>query len=106
MNRNDDQLIKQFMQTNKREIANNGFSRRVMNQLPISAELCSDILTIVCVISCCILFYVYDGISIILHSFHDIFLNHTLNTNNHLSLIAVIAILSIVCIKSIWTIKE
>lgn len=65
MNKTDDQLIYQFMQTNKREIADRGFSRRVMRRLPKQFKNLSDILTPICIVVSCILFYLFDGISLI-----------------------------------------
>ena len=65
MNKTDDQLISQFMQTNKREIADRGFSRRVMRRLPKQFKNLSDILTPICIVVSCILFYLFDGISLI-----------------------------------------
>ena len=110
MNKNDEQLISQFMQANKNEIADKGFSRRVMHKLPKSGKIWSDVLTAICVILCCILIYVYDGIYIILHSLSEIFkaqsmtiINHPNNTQLLLVMIATIGFLSV---RSVWTIKE
>ena len=61
MMENDDKLISQFMHANKHEIEDNGFSRRVIRQLPEHAKWMSDVLTTVCTVLCCILFYVFDG---------------------------------------------
>ena len=49
MNKTDDQLIYQFMQTNKREISDLGFSRRVMRRLPKQIKSLSDVLTPICI---------------------------------------------------------
>ena len=112
MNRKDEQLISQFMQANKQEITDSGFSRKVMRKLPASssAKLWSDILTIICVISCCILFYAYDGFNLILQSLREVFQNQTMEIMNQpnslwtsLVTIATIAFLSI---RSVWAIKE
>ena len=54
MMENDDKLISQFMQANKHEIEDNGFSRRVIRQLPEHAKWMSDALTAVCTVLCCI----------------------------------------------------
>ena len=62
MMENDDKLISQFMHANKHEIEDNGFSRRVIRQLPEHAKWMSDVLTTVCTVLCCILFYVFDGL--------------------------------------------
>ena len=42
MMENDDKLISQFMHANKHEIEDNGFSRRVIRQLPEHAKWMSD----------------------------------------------------------------
>ena len=47
MMENDDKLISQFMHANKHEIEDNGFSRRVIRQLPEHAKWMSDVLTTV-----------------------------------------------------------
>ena len=60
MMENDDKLISQFMHANKHEIEDNGFSRRVIRQLPEHAKWMSDVLTTVCTVLCCILFYVFN----------------------------------------------
>lgn len=111
MNRKDEQLISQFMQANKQEIADNGFSRKVMRKLPASsAKRWSDILTVICVISCCILFYACNGFNLILQSLREVFQNQTMEIMNQpnslwtsLVTIATIAFLSI---RSVWAIKE
>ena len=68
MMENDDKLISQFMHANKHEIEDNGFSRRVIRQLPEHAKWMSDVLTTVCTVLCCILFYVFDGL--LIYSLH------------------------------------
>ena len=64
MMENDNKLISQFMHANKHEIEDNGFSRRVIRQLPEHAKWMSDVLTTVCTVLCCILFYVFDGFNL------------------------------------------
>ena len=61
MTETDDKLLKQFFGEQKQEIEDNGFSRRVIRQLPEHAKWMSDVLTTVCTVLCCILFYVFDG---------------------------------------------
>lgn len=110
MNKKDEQLIRQFMQTNKQEIADNGFSRKVMQRLPMSTKVWSNILTGVCVISCCILFVVYDGLNLILQSIREVLQNQTFelmnephNLRTSMVLIATIVFLGI---RSVWSIKD
>ena len=110
MNKKDEQLISKFMQNNKHEMADNGFSRRVMQKLPVSAKVWSDILTVACVISCCILFYVFDGFSLILQSIREVLQNQTMefmNQPNSLrTLIVAIATVAFLSIRSVWAIKD
>ena len=110
MNKKDEQLISKFMQNNKQEIADNGFSRKVMQRLPVSAKVWSDILTVACVISCCILFYAFDGFSLILQSVREVLQNQTIELmnqpNNLQTLIAVMATVAFLSIRSVWAIKD
>ena len=110
MNKKDEQLISKFMQNNKQEIADNGFSRKVMQRLPVSAKVWSDILTIACVISCCFLFYAFDVFSLILQSVREVLQNQTMELmnqpNNLQTLIAVIATVAFLSIRSVWAIKD
>ncbi len=71
MMENDDRLIQRFMQANKREVADNGFTRRVIRRLPRRAEWWSNVLTFVCTLLCCVLFYVYDGFGLLLRALTD-----------------------------------
>lgn len=73
MTKNDEQLIRRFMQEHKHEVADNGFSRRVMRRLPMQAQRLSDILTAIGVAGGCILFYVFDGPNWILSALQSIF---------------------------------
>ena len=110
MNKKDEQLISKFMQNNKQEIADNGFSRKVMQKLLVSAKVWSDILTVACVISCCILFFAFDGFSLILQSVREVLQNQTMEImnqpNNLQTLIAVIATVAFLSIRSVWAIKD
>lgn len=110
MNKNDEQLIQYFMQSNKHEIADNGFSRRVMQRLPISAKTWSNILTVICVVCSCILFHLYHGTTVLFQSIREVFhsqITGIMNqTDNFLTLLIVLASITLVCIRSAWAIKE
>lgn len=108
MNRNDEQLISNFMKANKKELADNGFSRRVMRKLPVSAKVWSDILTAVCVILSCVLLIVSDGVNVIFQSISEVIQNQSIeimNSKLH-TLFVGFATLAFLGIRSIWTIKE
>lgn len=108
MNRNDEQLISSFMKANKQELADNGFSRRVMHKLPVSAKVWSDILTVVCVILCGVLLVMFDGFNVIFQSIREALQNQSMEiTNSNLqTLLVALATLAFLCVRSVWTIKE
>lgn len=111
MNRKDEQLISQFMQANKHEIADNGFSRRVLRRLPMPAKVWSDLLTVICVILCAILLYASDGITILFQSIYDIFQTQSIDIINHpnkllTTMLAISATICFLSIRSAWTSKE
>lgn len=101
MNNTDDQLINKFMQANKREIADNGFSRRVMRRLPMRSQVVSDVLTAMGIVVSCILFFVFDGASLIYDAVVPVFqqssarLIENLNFQTLIPIVAVMAYLGI-----------
>ncbi len=108
MNRNDEQIINNFMKANKQELADNGFSRRVMRKLPVSAKVWSDILTAICTILCGVLLYVFDGLNVIFYAIREIFESQSMElmNSNLPTLLVAFATVSFLCIRSAWTIKE
>lgn len=108
MNRNDEQIISSFMKANKQELADNGFSRRVMHRLPVSAKVWSDILTAICVVLCGVLLYVFDGFNVIFHAIREILESQSMElmNSNLPTLLVAFATVSFLCIRSVWAIKE
>lgn len=108
MNKNDEQLISNFMQANKQELADNGFSRRVMRKLPVSAKVWSDILTAVCVVLSCVLLVVFDGFNVIFQSIREVLQNQSMEimNSNLPTLFVGFATLAFLGIRSVWAIKE
>ena len=101
MNNTDDQLINKFMQANKREVTDNGFSRRVMRRLPMRAKVVSDVLTYIGIVVSCVLFIVFDGANLIYDAVVPVFqqssarLIENLNFQTLIPLVAVITYLGI-----------
>lgn len=109
MNNTDDQLINKFMQANKREIADNGFSRRVMRRLPIRAKVLSDMLTAMGIVVSCILFIVFDGASLIYDAVVPVFqqLSARLIDNlNFQTLIPIVAVMTYLGIQKAIALSE
>lgn len=78
----DDILLKDFLQANKQEVADNGFSRRVMNRLPERrAVLLSYVLTAVSLVLAVALFYVQGGVGIVSNALREVFQNISFSGN-------------------------
>ena len=57
----DELLVQQFLDENRKEIADHGFSRRVMRHLPGRADRLNRLWTIVCCALCVVFFIVIRG---------------------------------------------
>lgn len=60
------------MLAGKHEIEDKGFSRRVIRHLPQRAEWLSNLLSVVCTIVCCLLFYAFNGFEVLFRAINDI----------------------------------
>ncbi|NDV58699.1 DUF5056 domain-containing protein [Bacteroides sp. 519] len=82
----DDKLLTQFFDEQKQNIADNGFSTRVMRGLPNrSSKLYSIIVSFVAVLSV-ILFFVFDGIHAILSTLREVFVTVVQNSAANIDL--------------------
>lgn len=61
MMENNDKLVEQFLAKNKFELEDNGFSRRVMQQIPYRQNHLSKILNVITLIAIVILFTLANG---------------------------------------------
>ncbi|NDW13395.1 DUF5056 domain-containing protein [Bacteroides sp. 214] len=76
MKENDDILLKEFFNQNKQEIEDNGFSSRVMKNLPgRENKRIAQILTILCAVVSILLFILLDGVQNILGALQQAFIN-------------------------------
>lgn len=71
----DDKLLKQFFAEHKQEIADDGFSRRVIMHLPDRAYRISNIWVSVCTALAIILFFVFDGLRILSDLIYEVFVS-------------------------------
>lgn len=68
MKDNNDELVSRFLRSNIQEIEDNGFSERVIRNLPDRSLLISKILDAICFTICMIMFFVFNGFTIIYNS--------------------------------------
>lgn len=69
----DDKVLADFFRNEKKEIADNGFSRRVINSLPDRKKRLSNLWTMFCTAIGIILFFLFDGLDAILNILREAF---------------------------------
>lgn len=73
MMENNDKLLEQFFADNRQEIADNGFTRRVMHRLPSNSRRLSQIWTAFCFTLALVLFVAFDGLQLVLGTLRETF---------------------------------
>lgn len=71
-NEREDKLLKQFFKENRQEIADNGFTHRVMRHLPDRYVRIARIWTILCAAIAFILFVAFDGLQLVFISLREV----------------------------------
>lgn len=69
----DDKLIRAFFAEQKQAIADNGFSRRVMQRLPYRTSLLLKVWSVFITLAAVVLFLAFDGLQAIVGAARDIF---------------------------------
>lgn len=108
MMENEDKLIKSFMLANKLELEDNGFSRRVIRHLPQRAKWLSDMLSVVCAIICCALFYIFNGFEVLFQAISDIITSqayYLVTDTNFQSLVIATVVLIIIGLQRVCSLK-
>lgn len=65
MMENDDKLLVQFFAENRQEIADNGFTYRVMHHLPDRTRRISQLWVTFCYTLALVLFFVFNGMQVV-----------------------------------------
>ena len=81
MTENNDRLLESFFAENRQEIADNGFSRRVMHRLPNRSNRLARLWTTGGFTLAIILFVCLDGVKEVLNAFGGIFEQTIQNSN-------------------------
>lgn len=77
--KNDD-LIRKFMDTGKADIPDNGFTARVMRNLPDSIVDIAQLLNLVSAVLCILLFILFDGFHLLGNALRQALINADLVT--------------------------
>lgn len=73
MQENNDKLIRNFLETGRQDIADRGFSKRVMQQLPATESLVAKYWTWGCFALTAGVFILLDGFELLYNALRDIF---------------------------------
>lgn len=104
----ENQLLKQFMQEQKQNLPDEGFSRQVMRRLSGKAWQLSALWSIFCWIVSGVLFFHFKGWDPLYHFFYETgysILQNTILPIDKLSLILAAATIAIIGIKKICSLK-
>lgn len=69
----DDRLLQKFFSDNRKEIEDNGFSRRVMRHLPDRYNRISQLWSLFCFTLAVVLFFALDGLQLVLGTLRETF---------------------------------
>lgn len=72
MEKKDEEMLVRFMHEQKKEVEDNGFSRKVMRRLPQQHRLANRIFNILCTGVCLLLFYLLDGVAIMFNTMQQL----------------------------------
>ena len=108
MKDNNDELVARFLQSRCKEIEDNGFSERVIRNLPKRRLDISRILNFICFAICAFLFIKFDGFIIIFEFVSELFAakSHILSQDiNYNSLFIAFGVLLCIGIERICSLK-
>lgn len=88
----DDKILKLFFQENKKEIADGGFTHRVIKGLPDRKMKLAGIISAVFLTAVLVLFLLLDGFNIILNAVGEIFVSAIDTGVTHLDLTTLLII--------------
>lgn len=86
MAKTDDELVRQFMQQQKIEVADNGFTRRVMHSLPRVHQWGFRLFNLFCTAVCLMLFYLLNGVELLWNALRESLLTAAQHLSENFSL--------------------
>lgn len=102
----DDKLLRDFFAIERREMADNGFSRRVMRRLPSRRSRLAQVWAGFISLAALILFFVFDGLQAVIGTLRDVCVSMIQNSATSIdpkSLIIAIGVLAFLGIRKVWT---
>lgn len=106
MESNDDKLLRDFFATEKKEIADNGFSRSVMRRLPSRVNRLAQIWAVFVSLVALILFFAFDGLQAVISTLRDVFVSMVQSGASNIdpkSLIIAAIVLVFLGVRKAWS---
>lgn len=106
MESNDDKLLREFFATEKKEIADNGFSRRVMRRLPTRVNRLAQIWAVFVSLVALMLFFAFDGLQAVISTLRDVFVSMVQSSATNIdpkSLIIAAVVLIFLGVRKAWS---
>jgi len=110
MEKRDEDMLVRFMHEQKEEVEDNGFSHRIMRQLPKKYRWANWLLNAICVTVCLRLFYILDGTEILFNTLKELILSllqqDIIGNTNHTALSIALGVLVIVGISKACSLED
>ncbi len=97
MTKNEDKLLKEFFDSQRQEIKDNGFTHRVMRNLPVHKKWLAQLWSTVFIVIGVLLFFALNGLELVLGAFKEGFTAALQNGAEYIDLPTIVIIVA-VCI--------
>ncbi len=86
MEKTDEELLFGFMHEQKKEVEDNGFSRKVMRSLPSAHKWGYRLFNLICTAVCLFLFYMLNGVELMYNTLKEALLTSIQNLSENVTL--------------------
>ncbi|MEG0888324.1 MAG: DUF5056 domain-containing protein [Bacteroides sp.] len=109
MTETDDKLLRDFFAAEKKEIADNGFSRRVLRKLPHRVNRLTQAWAVFITLVAIALFFVCDGFQGIISTLRDVFVSIVQSSTTSIdprSLLIAVIVLAFLGVRKAWAMVQ
>lgn len=106
MESNEDKLLREFFAKEKKEIADNGFSRRVMRSLPNRVNRLMQVWAVFVSLVALMLFFAFDGLQAVVSTLRDVFVSMVQSSATNFdpkSLVIAAVVLAFLGARKVWS---
>ena len=106
MESNEDKLLREFFAKEKKEIADNGFSHRVMRRLPSRVNRLMQVWAVFVSLVALLLFFAFDGLQAVISTLRDVFVSMVQSSATNFdptSLVIAAVVLAFLGVRKVWS---